>query len=279
MKLTVLVDNSTFIDRYFIAEPAVSFFVEADGKKILFDAGYSDVFITNAQKLGIDLLDVDMVVLSHGHLDHTWGLTHLIHYFSEKKWLGNEVKRPILIAHPIIFASRSFESDPEIGSLLKEETLKKFFDIQLTKKPLQLSDKLTFMGEIERANDFEAQKNIGMVWQNGKKIPDMVMDDSALVCQAKEGLVIITGCSHAGICNILEQARIITGQSQVVDVVGGFHLLNPSLEQMNGTKTYLSKLKPSCIHACHCTDLKSKIELSKVVNLKEVGVGLTLNYS
>jgi 7,8-dihydropterin-6-yl-methyl-4-(beta-D-ribofuranosyl)aminobenzene 5'-phosphate synthase len=67
MKLTVLVDNNTLIDRYLIGEPAVSYFIEADGKRILYDVGYSDAFIRNAQKLNIDLLNLDCLVLSHGH--------------------------------------------------------------------------------------------------------------------------------------------------------------------------------------------------------------------
>ena len=82
MKLTVLMDNNTLIDRYFLAEPGVSYLVEVDGKRILFDVGYSDAFITNARKLAIDLLDVDFVVLSHAHLDHTWGLIPLIRLYT-----------------------------------------------------------------------------------------------------------------------------------------------------------------------------------------------------
>jgi len=77
MKLRVLVDNNTLTDRPFVGEPALAHFIEAEGKKILFDVRYSDVFVTNAGKLHIDLLDVDFVELSHGHLDHTWGSSPL----------------------------------------------------------------------------------------------------------------------------------------------------------------------------------------------------------
>lgn len=73
MKLTVLVDNNTFVDEYLIGEPGVSYYIECDGKKILFDLGYSDVFLKNAQTLKIDLSDIDDLVISHGHNDHTWG--------------------------------------------------------------------------------------------------------------------------------------------------------------------------------------------------------------
>ncbi len=278
MKLTVLVDNNTLIDRYFIAEPGVSYLIECEDRLILFDTGYSDAFISNAQKLGIDLLDVDTIVLSHGHQDHTWGLVHLLQYYSEQRWLGKKIPTPELIAHPDVFKSRSIETDPEIGSLLKEDTLKKFFELKYTKEPLLLAKGLTFLGEIERNNGFEAQHNVGNIWQDGGWIPDMVMDDSAMAYESDAGLVIITGCSHAGICNIVEYACKVTGQKKIVDIVGGFHLLNPSKDQMEGTLEYFEALDPGKVHACHCTDLKSKIELSKVVDLHEVGVGLELEF-
>lgn len=278
MKLTVLMDNNTLIDRYFIAEPAVSYLIEEGDRKILFDAGYSDAFITNAQKLGIDLLDIDTVVLSHGHQDHTWGLDHLIQYYSEQRWLGKEIPTPQLVAHPDVFMRRSYQSDPEIGSLLKEDTLKNIFEIRYSKEPFEVMKGLTFLGEIERKNAFEAQHSVGEIWREGSNFPDMVLDDSALVYETGAGIVIITGCSHAGICNIIEYARKITGQEKVNDIIGGFHLLNPSKAQMEGTLDYFKILYPDMVHACHCTDLRSKIELSKVINLQEVGVGLRLEF-
>ena len=90
MKLTVLLDNNTFIDQYYLGEPGVSYFIEVDGKKVLFDVGYSDAFLTNAQKAGIDLADIDFVILSHGHLDHTRGLPYLIKYIEANKNKENQ---------------------------------------------------------------------------------------------------------------------------------------------------------------------------------------------
>ena len=107
---------------------------------------------------------------------------------------------------------------------------------------------------------------------------DFLIDDSALAYKSPEGLIIITGCSHSGICNIVEYARKVCGDDRVVDIIGGFHLLNPSKEQMNGTIEYMKSMHPASVHACHCTDLNSKIALSSVVNIKEVGVGLILEF-
>ncbi|MBN1222691.1 MAG: MBL fold metallo-hydrolase, partial [Candidatus Aminicenantes bacterium] len=108
--------------------------------------------------------------------------------------------------------------------------------------------------------------------------PDRLLDDTALAYKSPQGLVVITGCSHSGICNIVEQAKRLCKEERILDIVGGLHLLNPSIEQLQGTLEYMKHLNPKEMHACHCTDLNSKIALSRVANLKEVGVGLILEY-
>jgi len=278
LNLTVLVDNNTFIDRYFLAEPGVSYFIEVDDKRILFDCGYSDAFIRNAQKIGIDLLDLDMIVLSHGHLDHIWGLFHLIQLYTEARLEGLACKRPQLLAHPGVFASRTSHGLNEIGSLFTPEQVGKHFDLQLSSKPVGLTEKLVFMGEIERLNDFEAQKPVGSLVEKGQEVPDFLMDDTALFYKGEDGLIVITGCSHAGICNMIRSAQQISGKSRVMDIVGGLHLLNPSAAQMEGTIKVLSTLDLQQLHACHCTDLQSKIRLAEKLPLQEVGSGLQLHY-
>jgi 7,8-dihydropterin-6-yl-methyl-4-(beta-D-ribofuranosyl)aminobenzene 5'-phosphate synthase len=278
MKLTVLADNNTLIDRYFLGEPAVSYLIEAEGKKILFDVGYSDVFLLNARKLTIGLLDVDFVVLSHGHVDHSGGLVPLLRLHMEARIEELAVKRPTLVAHPLALSGKRIGDLPEIGSLLQEEKLSSFVNLRLSRQPVWLTERLVFLGEIERSNDFEAQEPVGKIWQDGADSDDFLLDDSALAYKASAGLVIITGCSHAGICNIVKQAREVCGVDKVVDIVGGLHLLDPCPERLRGTMEYLQALRPQRLHACHCTDLESKIALAKVVEVSEVGVGLMLEY-
>jgi 7,8-dihydropterin-6-yl-methyl-4-(beta-D-ribofuranosyl)aminobenzene 5'-phosphate synthase len=277
MKLTVLVDNNTLIDRYFYGEPAVSYFIEDGDKKILFDVGYSDAFIKNAQKMKIDLLDIDFIVLSHGHLDHTWGLVPLVQLYTEAEIEKINHRKPILVAHPLIFSTRTINGLKEIGSIISKEKLANHFKLELTKDPVWLTERLVFLGQIERTNEFEAKSPIGKIVGSNLD-DDYLMDDSALAYKSKSGLVIITGCSHAGICNIVEYAKKICEENRVIDIIGGFHLLNPSKEQLQGTLHYMKELKPEKVHACHCTDLNSKIALSRTVDLKEVGVGLVLQY-
>ncbi|NOQ42566.1 MAG: MBL fold metallo-hydrolase, partial [Desulfuromusa sp.] len=210
------------------------------------------------------------------HLDHTWGLEPLIKYFTELQIEQRPFKRPQLVAHPEIFVSVNAEGLGEVGCLLSEKKLAKHFPIQLSAQPKTLSSKLTFLGEIPRRNDFETNLTFGR--KEGADEDDQVIDDSALVYHSRDGLIIITGCSHAGICNIIEYAKEVCGDHRVVDIVGGFHLLNPPAHQLKGTLSYLDALQPESVHACHCTDLASKIALSQLIHLKEVGVGLSITY-
>jgi len=278
MKLTVLVDNNTLIDRYFLAEPGISLCIEHGGKRILLDVGYSDVFIKNAQKMNIDLRTLDYVVLSHGHLDHTWGLDPLVRLYTESNIEGIPHKRPAVLAHPLAFFSKIMGDGKEIGSLISQDKLSKCFAIKLSKDPIWLTERVLFLGQIERKNDFEGKKPLGSIMKPDGEEPDYLYDDTALVYKSPQGLVIITGCSHSGICNIVEQAKKLCKEERIIDIIGGLHLLDPSKEQLQGTLEYMKKLNPKQMHACHCTDLNSKIALSKIVNLKEAGVGLVLEY-
>jgi len=276
MELTVLVDNNTLIDRYFRAEPGLSLLIEDQETRVLFDTGYSDLFLSNAEKMGKEISRLDFLVISHSHLDHTWGLEPFVRYLTEKEIENRPCKRPALVAHPDIFTSAGMDNIPEFGTLMSRGKMARHLELQLSQTPVQLGPRLVFLGEIPRKNSFEGKMTFGK--KQGQKEPDRVMDDSALVYQSQKGLVIITGCSHAGICNIIAYAQIVCNENRVADVIGGFHLLNPSNEQLAGTIDYFKALAPETVHACHCTDLRSKIALSRVADVREVGVGLTIRY-
>ena len=165
LKLKVLVDNNTLIDRYFKAEPGLSFWIESDGKRVLFDTGYSDIFIENAQIMGIDVNSADVVVLSHGHNDHTWGLNHLVQYFDRTMY----VKRPEMIAHPGAFERKRCGSQ-EIGMILKEDVIEEYFEISKRSTPVRITEKLLWLGEIPR-DDWDI-KPIGTTLINDQWIDD-----------------------------------------------------------------------------------------------------------
>lgn len=277
MELKVLVDNNTIIDRYYLAEPAVSYLISDGGTKILFDVGYSDVFIQNAQKMNESLMDISYIVISHGHNDHTGGLVPLAKYYAEAKAENINHDSPTVIAHPDAFSYKEYSGE-DIGSILDSNKISKYFATSLANKPLWITDSLVFLGEIERSNDFENIEAIGQCEKLDSMIDDYVKDDSALVYKSTQGLVIITGCSHAGICNIIEYAKKVCGDERILDVIGGFHLLEPGKVQAEGTLSYFNAQQIKDIHPCHCTSLEYKIKLSKSTNVIDVGVGLSLSY-
>jgi len=209
MKLTVLVDNNTSTGKCYLGEPGLSCYIEIDNKKILFDTGYSDIFIKNAFKMNVNLRSLDYLILSHGHYDHTWGMVPLIRLYTEAIKENISYKKPLIITHPFTFLTKSRNELGEIGSLISEEKLSRNFELKLSKKPLWITEKLVYLGEIPRNSNFENQTPIGQVYLNENWTDDYVIEDSALVYKSKQGLVIITGCSHSGICNIVEYAKYV----------------------------------------------------------------------
>jgi 7,8-dihydropterin-6-yl-methyl-4-(beta-D-ribofuranosyl)aminobenzene 5'-phosphate synthase len=141
-----------------------------------------------------------------------------------------------------------------------------------------LTERLVFLGEIDRTHDFEGTEPMGRIVEGGAEADDFLLDDTAMAYTSADGLVIVTGCSHSGICNIADTARRVCREERVADIVGGLHLLTPTARQLQGTLAYLAALRPGHLHACHCTDLASKIALSRAADVREVGVGLTLDY-
>lgn len=268
MKLTVLVDNNVYIDHYYYGEPALSFYIEDGSKKILFDTGYSAIFYSNAQKLGIDLATVSTVVFSHGHNDHTGGLPVLESIFP--------LKKPLLVAHPLTFLPKQ-ASEGNIGSALCMEELSKNYHLKLTKEPVKLSDRLTFLGEIPEMVPFEPRKQVGETKLAGKFVPDYVTDDSAMVYEGTEGLYIITGCSHSGIVNICEYAKKVTGKTQISGVIGGFHLFEED-QQLNKTIEYFKENHIAKLYPCHCVSFNAKAAIHKQIPIGEVGVGMTVEW-
>lgn len=266
MKLKVLVDNNTYINQYYLGEPAVSYYIEIDGCKILFDTGYSDAFIKNAKAMGIDLSSITHIVLSHGHHDHSKGLKYLSEFF--------DLSKVQLIAHPQCFQPKIFEND-NIGASFSEQEISEICNYTPSAAPYSISDNCTFLGQIPELNDFEVRKKIGTTIKDNEEIDDLVLDDSALACTTPNGLFIITGCSHSGICNIVEYARKISKCEKVTAVLGGFHLFSTS-ERLRKTIDYFKDLSIDTIYPCHCVSLKAKVEMAKDLNIKEVGVGFTI---
>lgn len=234
MYLTVLSEVRAMAG--FASEHGLSFLIEVDQKKILFDTGASNLFIRSAAKLGIDLEEVDRIVLSHGHWDHGNGLEYM--------------EGKTLVCHPDCFVKRSRKKgDGQLGLSLSEKEMGERFNLETFRKPIQLSKHSWFLGEIPRKNNFEA-KSTKYVLEDGSE--DFIMDDSGLAVITDKGLVVISGCAHSGICNMIEHARRVTGISKVAGVIGGFHLTDDN-NQTKKTIAYLEKLEVPQVIPSHCT--------------------------
>ena len=134
------------------------------------------------------------------------------------------------------------------------------------------------LGEIERIFDFEQAKPMGKRLEPTGPVDDHLPDDTALAYVGDKGLIVISGCAHAGICNTIEQAKKETGVDKVYSVLGGFHLQQAKPERLNPTTDYLADLGLSSLYACHCTDLAAKIALARRCPVKEAGTGLVLEF-
>lgn len=265
MELRVLEDNNTFIDMYYLGEPAVSYYIEEGNDKILFDTGYSGAFMKNAELMNINLDSVNKLVISHGHDDHTGGLKV---FFDGKKNIE-------LISHPDCFDYKEDNTGLYIGSPLSKDELSRMCKLNLSKDPIKVSEHIIYLGEIPSLNDFETRYAIGKKMVDDEKFEDTINDDSAIVYQSEKGLFVITGCSHSGICNILEYAKKVCDDNRIYGVIGGFHLFDIN-ERLEKTINYLADNNIELLYPCHCISLNAKIEMAKKLDIKEVGVGLDI---
>lgn len=249
VKITVLNDNRKMNDEL-ENEHGISLLLEVEGKTILMDAGQTEIYKNNAKKLGIDLLEVNDIVLSHGDYDHGNGLK----YFD---------KKVNLICHPNCNCYRVSKRTGNFSGLnqSKAELEEKFY-LNESDKPYNISENVIFLGQIERENSFE-KGNLPAVDENGNEYKHL--DDSGIVIKTEEGLIVISGCAHSGICNTVEYAKKITEENRVRAVIGGFHLKEVN-ECTLKTIEYM-KNNVECVYLAHCTSDIVGEEFEK--NLKE----------
>jgi len=257
MKITVLVDNAPGGE--LVAEHGLSYFIEHEEKTLLFDTGHSDIFIQNAEKLGIDLNQVKTVVLSHGHWDHGNGLVHL--------------KNKRLISHPHVFIKRFRNKDNSyIGLNQTWKYYNKNFKLISTRIPYKITEKIYFLGEIPRKNNFEAQSTN---YKDKKGKQDFILDDSALVFILDDGIAVVTACSHSGICNIIDYAKKVTGIEKIKLVIGGFHLKENDDITAKTIKCFKDN-KIEKIYPSHCTELPALAAFYNNFKIKQVKTGLEI---
>ena len=132
--------------------------------------------------------------------------------------------RPTLLAHPEALAPKSRDDGNEFGLLLSQLVLERNFKTSLAREPVQLTENPISLGKIPRKFAFEGNEPLGKISVSGALTADYLLDDNALAYKTSKGLIAITGCSHSGICNIVEYAREVCREVKVIDIIGGFHL-------------------------------------------------------
>lgn len=264
MELTVLVDNKKSSDNCLISEHGLSFFIEKEKIKLLFDCGSSDAFIKNAYDMQIELAKVTDIILSHGHLDHIGGFLRLQALYEEFEREGLKFDAKRVLAHPDVFKPKDGEIYHGENFTLNPDEIQKFFNLVLTKDAKFLTPKLIYLGEIPIK--YETPKN------------DAAPEETALAFKSKEGLVILSGCSHCGVKNIIEYAKYVTGVQKINTLIGGIYLINRSEEEVHELGKYLQSQGIKTIYPCHCTDVEAKTILSKYVRIEDVCTGKTYKW-
>lgn len=227
------------------------------GKKtdtILFDTGYSAVGVLhNMAYLGIQPEDLKILVLSHGHMDHTGSLYPLIERMAKPMTL---VVHPHAFVHPRYIQMPDGEKRQFPRTLVRDKLIKEGVDIQESTTPVAIADGMVLVtGEVERTTSFEKGMPNAFYIKDDKPIPDPIWDDQSLILNVKDkGLVVISGCSHAGIINTVLYAKKITGVETVYALMGGFHLSGSFFEKIiEETILEMLTLNPEVIVPMHCT--------------------------
>jgi 7,8-dihydropterin-6-yl-methyl-4-(beta-D-ribofuranosyl)aminobenzene 5'-phosphate synthase len=272
VEITALVDNYTDLMRVdnnpilkrpslpngeiLLAEHGLSLFITVwsgeDSSSILMDAGASEISLQyNADRLGVNLPDISALVISHGHDDHMGSLKKIL----------KEAAGPVPVyIHPGSFSKRqkwiSEKSLIEIVPPDSDALQKSGAEFHMTPDPTKIcQERILITGEIERSTTFERPNPIYYVEESGTWIQDLFLDDQAVILSLKEkGLVVITGCAHAGIINTILYARKITGVDQVFAVIGGFHLSGSFFRSViSPTISAIKVIDPTFVIPLHCT--------------------------
>jgi 7,8-dihydropterin-6-yl-methyl-4-(beta-D-ribofuranosyl)aminobenzene 5'-phosphate synthase len=244
-KIAVLVDNITGLPP-FRAEHGLSVWLEVDGRSFLWDVGQSDLAVYNANILGIDLRAVEGIGLSHGHLDHAGGLQPMLYASGPKK----------IYTHPVAWAPRYLVAGNIkmfAGIPLRQEACETICtSIEMSRDPVEVLPNVWLTGEIPRVTDFEGPEPALFIEKDGELVPDPFEDDQALVIKKPDGCVVLTGCAHSGLVNILKHAAETYGPVKVV--VGGTHLgMGAPISKVEATMDYLEEILPDRMIINHCT--------------------------
>jgi 7,8-dihydropterin-6-yl-methyl-4-(beta-D-ribofuranosyl)aminobenzene 5'-phosphate synthase len=250
--ITTLVEDTALSDGL-LAEHGLSFWIEYGDKQILFDTGQSDILVRNAKALGIDLAEANAIVISHGHYDHTGGLSAIL----------DIAPKATVYLHPAAIEPKFSRKTSGVNSIgmpyLAKKAVKRRHVIW-TATPAQIFPGVSVTGQVSRVNNFEDVGGAFFVDENCKK-PDELLDDQTLFIESTKGLVVVLGCAHSGVVNVLDYISNLTSRNKIYAVLGGMHLLKASRMRIANTTEAFKKYEIQKIVPLHCTGWKATREL------------------
>jgi 7,8-dihydropterin-6-yl-methyl-4-(beta-D-ribofuranosyl)aminobenzene 5'-phosphate synthase len=271
LSVRIVAEDSVMYESPYWGQHGISLYITAvkagSTKHILMDVGQShEALLHNMTVMNIDPASIDAIILSHCHYDHTQGLSEVL------KAIGKS-DLPV-IAHPEIFKLNFIDAPylRHVGVMAgdSEENLKKNgASLFLTPDPVQLLPGLMTTGYVTRQTDFE-EVGIALKTINAKNelVSDPMNDDISILAAVNKGLVVLSGCSHAGIVNITKQAIAMNGIHDVAAIIGGLHLVEAPMDRIEKTVDALHSMVKGSIYAGHCTGFNAQVELRKQFGMR-----------
>ena len=253
MRITTLIEDLAGDNKKLKCEHGLSFLIEVGKEKILFDTGETDKFIWNAESLNIDLKRVNKVILSHAHHDHCNGVRKLLaHYDIAPKFYVSE---HFLKDGNKYRCTEEGKAHKYVGADFDEEFLSnRRIEIEYVNENVtKISDDVYLFANFDRNIDFEKNNHSLRVKKGNEYIIDKFEDEIVVGLDTKKGLLLLLGCSHPGITNIIETIVKRTSK-KTYGIVGGTHLIEAGERRIKKTMQYLKNMDTKILGFSHCTD-------------------------
>ena len=258
-KITIL---STMLSDFHTGEWGFSAMIEVDGERILFDAGSREnTVVQNAKELSINLDNIDNIFLSHNHKDHTGGLITL------KKEYPNSFKKAH-VGEGIFYSRPNAEGDDNY--ILSNKNTLENLGIKFIshKNPTELIPGLWTTGQVPRKYDEKNWSGVSkMIDSKGNIVEDIIPEDQSLFFDTENGIVLISGCGHAGLANTLDYVQKIIPGRPIYKIIGGFHLLKLNNDKLEWTAKKMREAGVNYFVGAHCTGLNSTYSIRNFLGL------------